>query len=324
MAQPQCPADVHQDELCLPNKRYALMDANKKVDLENPLTIFHLPQATDNNHDGFVPAPSFPDMVPFYISNLGFTLELRAVSNFKTNGLLQPWQTLCKIFTKLIVSHYMTVFPEISRRACDRYHNLENDVIIKSIFNSGKNKNIVGMRILDWMITEEIKLTENYRLYAEVLGIDVPTTHAQRRSTVIRLCILPRRSTRLTPPTPIPTAAEAEEIVLQDTLQVSLAEKKSHDEDEARENMEQVKQHLMAEEIEKLVEGSENVAENVTDMFDENVEVSSSPPRNDDSQSVPGTRLEPKSDKESPEMEITVVVTSVNVIDEEEDTTVGA
>ncbi|GJX67224.1 hypothetical protein Tco_0302951 [Tanacetum coccineum] len=37
MAQPQCLADVHQDELCPPNKRYALMDANKKVDLENPL-----------------------------------------------------------------------------------------------------------------------------------------------------------------------------------------------------------------------------------------------------------------------------------------------
>ncbi|GKE05368.1 hypothetical protein Tco_1397386 [Tanacetum coccineum] len=100
MAQPQCPADVHQDELCPPNKRYALMDANKKVDLENLLIIFHLPQATDNNHDGFVPAPSFSYMVPFYISNLGFTLELRAVSNFKTTGLLQLWQTLCKMFSR--------------------------------------------------------------------------------------------------------------------------------------------------------------------------------------------------------------------------------
>ncbi|GKE34324.1 hypothetical protein Tco_1453646, partial [Tanacetum coccineum] len=35
MAQQQQAADVHQDELCLPNKRYDLMDANKKVDLEN-------------------------------------------------------------------------------------------------------------------------------------------------------------------------------------------------------------------------------------------------------------------------------------------------
>ncbi|GKC43808.1 hypothetical protein Tco_1061530 [Tanacetum coccineum] len=121
MTQLQCLADVHQDELCPLNKRYALVDANKKVDLENPLcpdesrilanilqnhslglsiaasssvpwiymwqTIFHLPQATDNNHDGFVPALSFFDMVPFYINHLGFTLELRAVSNFKTTGV---------------------------------------------------------------------------------------------------------------------------------------------------------------------------------------------------------------------------------------------
>ncbi|GJR27868.1 retrovirus-related pol polyprotein from transposon TNT 1-94 [Tanacetum coccineum] len=34
MAQQQHAADVHPDELCPPNKRYDLMDANKKVDLE--------------------------------------------------------------------------------------------------------------------------------------------------------------------------------------------------------------------------------------------------------------------------------------------------
>ncbi|GKA51938.1 hypothetical protein Tco_0745134 [Tanacetum coccineum] len=37
MAQPQRQANVHQDELCSPNKCYALMDANKKIDLDNPL-----------------------------------------------------------------------------------------------------------------------------------------------------------------------------------------------------------------------------------------------------------------------------------------------
>ncbi|GKC65049.1 hypothetical protein Tco_1097647, partial [Tanacetum coccineum] len=35
MAQRQQEADVHQDDLCPLNKRYDLMDANKKVDLEN-------------------------------------------------------------------------------------------------------------------------------------------------------------------------------------------------------------------------------------------------------------------------------------------------
>ncbi|GJX44482.1 hypothetical protein Tco_0261158 [Tanacetum coccineum] len=37
MAQPQRQVDVHQDELCPPNKCYALMDANKKINLDNPL-----------------------------------------------------------------------------------------------------------------------------------------------------------------------------------------------------------------------------------------------------------------------------------------------
>ncbi|GJU30301.1 retrovirus-related pol polyprotein from transposon TNT 1-94 [Tanacetum coccineum] len=35
MAQQQHAADVHPDELCPPNKRYDLMDANKKVDLDH-------------------------------------------------------------------------------------------------------------------------------------------------------------------------------------------------------------------------------------------------------------------------------------------------
>ncbi|GJZ48422.1 hypothetical protein Tco_0602254 [Tanacetum coccineum] len=283
MAQRQQAPDVHPDELCPPNKRYDLMDANKKVDLENvqcpseskilmniiknhPLrfsiaasasvpwiymaqfwhtlkedgsknrlkflldrkeltltlddfrTIFHLLQANDNNHASFVPPPSFSDMVPFYKQVLGFTMELKTVSNFKISGLLQPWQTLCKIFskclttrvtgwdqpplqimqmlycfvnnihvdyaelmwegiyyslhhpatsipyprfTKIIISHYMTIFPDISRRARDAYHNLQDDDIMKNIFNSGRNKNKVGMRIPAWMITDEMKLTED-------------------------------------------------------------------------------------------------------------------------------------------------------------------
>ncbi|GJU88855.1 putative ribonuclease H-like domain-containing protein [Tanacetum coccineum] len=166
--------------------------------------IFHLPQATANNHNSFVPPPSFSDMVPFYKQVLGFTMELKTQSNFKTTGLLQPWQTLCKIFskclttritgwdqpplqimqmlycfvnnihvdyakllwegiyyslhhptssipyprfTKIIVSHYMTIFPDISRRARDMYHNLQDDDIMKNIFNSGRHKNKVGMQI---------------------------------------------------------------------------------------------------------------------------------------------------------------------------------
>ncbi|GKA54584.1 hypothetical protein Tco_0753533, partial [Tanacetum coccineum] len=413
MAQPQQSVDVHQDELCPPNKRYALMDANKKVNLDNPLcpdesriienifqnhplrfsiaasslvlwiylrqfwdtlqedgskyklkfmldrkeltlthddfrTIFHLPQATDNNHDHFVPAPQFFEMIMqmlyCFVNNIHVDYVELLWEGFHYS--LQNPTTMIPYpkFTKLIMSHYMTAFPEILRRVRDRYHNLEDDVMIKSIFNLGKSKNVVRIKIPDWMMTDETKLTDNYQLYAEVFGVDVPTTQSQpiestqgthrtttsprtpnpktaegessapRRFTVIRLRIPPRRSTRLTPPTLIPTTDEADDLILQDTLQVSLAEQKSREELEATQNVKKVKEHLMTEEIEKLVEGSKNV--------EENVEVSSSRLRNDDNQTNPGTRLEPRSDKEIPKVEkITDISQLVNVIKEEEEST---
>ncbi|GJV82374.1 hypothetical protein Tco_1522272 [Tanacetum coccineum] len=167
--QQQHAADVHPDELCPLNKRYDLMDANKKIDFEyveclpeskilmniiqnHPLrfsiaasssvpwiymapfwhtlkddgskyrhtfmldrkelsltlddfrTIFLFPPANANHHERFIPPPSFVDMVPFYKNELGFTMELKTTSSFKTTGLLQPWQTLCKIFSKCLTT----------------------------------------------------------------------------------------------------------------------------------------------------------------------------------------------------------------------------
>ncbi|GJU58933.1 hypothetical protein Tco_1236699 [Tanacetum coccineum] len=198
-------------------------------------------------------------------------------------------------FTKIIISHYMTIFPDISRRARDAYHNLQDDDIMKNIFNSGRNKNKVRMRIPSWMITDEMKLTEHYMMTLSAPRSPNPATETAessvpKRSTVIRFRLPSRQSARLTPPVPVPTAEKADEMILQDMIQVSLAEHKSHEEQEARENVALVYEHLAAEEIEKLVEESENVDD-------------SSPPRHDDT-SIPGTRLEPRSDKESPEVEI--------------------
>ncbi|GKF68916.1 hypothetical protein Tco_0198595, partial [Tanacetum coccineum] len=107
---------------------------------------------------------------------------------------------------------------------------------------------------------------------------------------------------------------KADEMILQDTLQVSLAEHKSREEQEARENVELVNKHLASEEIEKLVEGPENVIDD------------SLPPRNDEPH-ILGTRLEPRNDKESPEVEetndevveVTNVVIPINVNEEEDE-----
>ncbi|GJX10601.1 hypothetical protein Tco_0200460 [Tanacetum coccineum] len=308
--------------------------------------IFHLPKATANNHNSFVPPPSFYDMVLFYKKLLW---EALYYSLHHPTSLI-PYPR----FTKIIVSHYMTIFPDISRRARDMYHNLQDDGIMKNIFNSGRHKNKVRMQIPAWMITNEMKLTEHYQTYVEMFGIDVPLTQSQptestqgthrtpsaprspnpdtevaessapRRLTVIHLHLPERRSTRLTPPAPVPTVNKEDEMILQDTLQISLAEHKSREEQEARENVALVDEHLASEEIEKMVDGQENIVDD------------SSIPRNDEL-NIPGTRIEPQSDKESLEVEIakekeveifkekkveqTNVVIPVNVNDEDEEIT---
>ncbi|GJS46576.1 hypothetical protein Tco_0596697 [Tanacetum coccineum] len=53
-----------------------------------------------------------------------------------------------------------------------------------------------------------------------------------KRSTMIRFRLPSRQSARLTPPVPVPTVEKADEMILQDTIQVSLAEHKSREEQE--------------------------------------------------------------------------------------------
>ncbi|GJZ14432.1 retrovirus-related pol polyprotein from transposon TNT 1-94 [Tanacetum coccineum] len=266
MAQQQHAADVHPDELCPPNKRYDLMDATRYVD---PRACAICPPESTKILARFSSRIFHYDLAKLQTSSsvygfiwhiLGFTIELKTSSSFKTTGLLQPWQTLCKIFSKClttrvtgwdqpplqimqmmycfvnnihvimqstmgrtllfasssskhpqfltrftntIASHYMTIFPDISRRARDKYHNLQDDDIMKNIFNSGRHKDKVGM------------------LYTR-LSQPTESTQGTHRT--------PRRSTRLTPPAPVPNVDKADEMILQDTLQVSLAEHKSHEE----------------------------------------------------------------------------------------------
>ncbi|GJU06093.1 retrovirus-related pol polyprotein from transposon TNT 1-94 [Tanacetum coccineum] len=119
MAQQQHAADVYPDELCPPNKRYDLMDANKKVDLEHVQC----------------PPENYAELL---WEGLYYSLH------HPTSSIPNPR------FTKII-----------------------------NIFNSGRHKDKVGMQIPAWMITEEMKHTEHYRMYVKVFGVDVPLTQSQ-------------------------------------------------------------------------------------------------------------------------------------------------
>nr|GEY05256.1 hypothetical protein [Tanacetum cinerariifolium] len=95
MAQPQRPAELHQDELFPPSKCYALVDANKKIDLDNPLYL------------------NESKIMANIIQNHPLRFNIAA-------SLSMPWKYL--------------------GRARDKYHNLEDDVMVMNIFSSGKHK----------------------------------------------------------------------------------------------------------------------------------------------------------------------------------------
>ncbi|GJT23047.1 hypothetical protein Tco_0892984 [Tanacetum coccineum] len=223
---------------CPPNKRYDLMDANKKVDLENFWhtlkedgsknrlkflldrkeltltldnfrTIFHLPQANDNNHASFVQPPSFSDMVPFYKQVLGFTMELKSVSNFKIPGVLHLCRTYADISNCLttLLGVGPTAVTDNANAARDAYHYLQMMILNEHIFNSGRNKN---------------KGTHRTTTAPRSPNPDTEPAESSvlKRSTVIRFRLPSRQSARLTPPAPVPTVEKADEMILQDTIQV--------------------------------------------------------------------------------------------------------
>ncbi|GKB28238.1 hypothetical protein Tco_0867639 [Tanacetum coccineum] len=329
-------AACQPDETVPFEQRYDLMDANKKVDLEH--TNLSSTTATANTHNFIVSPPSFFDMVPILQAFMGFTMELRKQSNFKTMAFIAPIQAarlhdgrmivtptislLCVCLTFKETIPYPVRDPFVTtpyttarlQRALPQYRVPTTTPEPPPHLFTANNIKLPHVEM-------ESTLGNEIRDNLRPLGFDLILIRKSQSqgspddSTVIRLRLPERRSTRLTPPAPVPTVDKADEMILQDTLQVSLAEHKSREEQEARENVALVAEHLASKEVEKMVDDS-------------------SIPRNDES-NIPGTRIEPWSDKESSEVEITKekeveisqemkeeitnIIILVNVTDEDEE-----
>ncbi|GJZ55733.1 hypothetical protein Tco_0610926 [Tanacetum coccineum] len=234
-----------------------------------------------NTHNSFVPLLSFSDMVHLQTKYWGFTWELeRTSSSFKTTGLLQPWQTLCKIFSKCLttrVTRWDQPLLQIMQMMYCFVNNIYVDYVkllweglycslhhpTSSIPYPRFTKIIIShyMTIFPdihdipaWMITKEI---EAYGALSYVM----PEVFGIRCSSGLGdLHVLPHSSSAI--------------VVKASYSNINVA---------------LVDEHLASEEIEKMVEGPENVVDD------------SSIPRNDES-NIPGTRIEPKSNKESSEV----------------------
>ncbi|GJY23921.1 hypothetical protein Tco_0397579 [Tanacetum coccineum] len=112
------------------NRQYEIAKANKKVDLINlpcpaaskiireilQLTfslndlciILKLPQATANNHVGFVEAPELGTMIKFFII-LGHVVAIHLAGQFYTKDIPQPLQTLGKVLMRILTSSIMSI-----------------------------------------------------------------------------------------------------------------------------------------------------------------------------------------------------------------------
>ncbi|GJS70146.1 hypothetical protein Tco_0702987 [Tanacetum coccineum] len=218
--------------------------------LVHRIDAFYLPQANDNNHASFVPPPSFSDMVPFYKQVLGFIMEPSI------------------LYSQVADYTRYEMGPTATLQIMQMLYCFVNNIHVDYA------ELIVGRHFTIRFII--LHFDSHYPRFTEII---ISEDESQMRLKLTRALI------------DVCTRSEkANEMILQDMIQVSLAEHKSREEQEARENVALVYEHLAAEEIKKLVEDPENVDD-------------SSPPRHDDT-SIPGTRLEPRSDKESPKVEI--------------------
>ncbi|GJS65803.1 hypothetical protein Tco_0680367 [Tanacetum coccineum] len=265
--------------MCPPKKRYDLMDANKKVELEH------------------VQCTSESKILMNIIKNHSLRFNIVASASVPWIYMAQFWHTLKEDGSKnrlkfLLDRKELTLTLDDSEQsfflqAIDYQSLLALADVMQDILQVldytcyGMGPTAIADNandVLDPMLITIFKMDDTYEEYLQL--------EETRQATPSD----PRQSAQLTPPVLVSSTENADEIILQDTIHVSLTEHKSSEEQEARENMALVYEHLAAEENEKLVEDPEN-------------DDDSSPPRHDDT-SIPGTRLESRSDKESPEVEI--------------------
>nr|GEU65964.1 hypothetical protein [Tanacetum cinerariifolium] len=100
-------------------------------------------------------------MLYFFVNNIH--VDYADLLREGLHNLLEHLTTLIPYprFTKLIVSHYMTAFPKILRRACDKYHNVEDDEMVKSIFKQNANQNDPGTKLEPTNNKESLKVEIN-------------------------------------------------------------------------------------------------------------------------------------------------------------------
>ncbi|GKA68052.1 retrovirus-related pol polyprotein from transposon TNT 1-94 [Tanacetum coccineum] len=181
MAQQQHASDVHPDEPCPPNKRYDLMDANKKVDLDH------------------MQCPPESKSLTNIIKNHPLRFNIATSSSIPWICMAQFWNTLKEDKLKyrlkfmldkkelnLTLDDFRTIFH--LPQAADNNHNSFVSPPNKRLYQGCMRRSTQG--------THRTPRSPNPKM-------DATESSAPKRSTVIRFRLPERRSTCLTPPAPV-------------------------------------------------------------------------------------------------------------------------
>ncbi|GJR89720.1 retrovirus-related pol polyprotein from transposon TNT 1-94 [Tanacetum coccineum] len=272
------------------------------------------------------------ETIKAFMNRVGYQDVADKVSAFYTKNLAQPWQIMIKVFNRFLTTrtfrhdqtkiNILQLFHDVINRAHvdyaallwwdfmnnvfqkkeaiqidEDYYSIKDDIPLVSVYTTG-NVLVQGMLIPDAFLTEEIRVTDDFKEYETVfMNVDVPMNQLQPVVSIQGT----HRSTPRANRTPTFTASDDRERdeVAEATI-LSLTLHKTTLAAEAQENIAKVQEKLDEEKIQKMVKGDED-EESYESEFADSV-------LNDDVDDS-GTRIEPESYKKHPE----------NVIEDDEE-----
>ncbi|GJY32620.1 retrovirus-related pol polyprotein from transposon TNT 1-94 [Tanacetum coccineum] len=230
-----------------------------------------------------------------FMQMVGYQGIVDKVSAFYTKFLAQQWQTMFKVFNSCLTTrtsghdqtkiNILQLFHVVinrmnvdyatllcihpSQRHDEDYHSIKDDILLVSVYSTG-NVLFRGMRTPDAFLTNEIRATDDYKEYETVfIRVEVPINQPQS--------IVSTQGTHRTTPRAHTLIAASPQ-----------GKKRKQGAGETSSSRKSLK-----EEIEKMVEGEED-EELYASKFAESM-------LNDDDDDS-GTRIEPESHKENPEV----------------------
>ncbi|GJR10913.1 hypothetical protein Tco_0793565 [Tanacetum coccineum] len=208
-------------------------------------------------------APASLEYIQLFMKIIGYQGDVDKVSAFFTKNLAQSWQTMFK-----------------------DYHSIKDNIPLVSVSTTG-NVTVRGMQTLDEFITDDIRVTEEYKEYEK----------KKKRKQVSGETSLLKKSLKVTiqqvkqSTTPIPPPSDDKEMdKIAKAILLSLTMHKTAIIVEVQENVAKVQEKILEEDIAKMVDGKNE--ESYSSEFAYSIF------QDDDDDS--SNRIEPRSHKKNP------------------------